>query len=83
MDKDVSYIVYEGTMARLERIIRRLIVVILILLGIIAFGIYEWTRYDYSDVLVDSEDGGNANYIGANGVINNGESESKVEDEKK
>ena len=83
MDKDVSYIVYEGTMARLERTIRRLIVVILILLGIIAFGIYEWTRYDYSDVLVDSEDGGNANYIGANGVINNGESESKVEDEKK
>lgn len=83
MEKDVSYIVYEGTMARFERIIRRLIVVILILLGIIAFGIYEWTRYDYSDVLVDSDDGGNANYIGASGVINNGESESKVEDEKK
>jgi len=83
MEKDVSYIVYEGTMARFERIIRRLIVVILILLGIIAFGIYEWTRYDYSDVLVDSDDGGNANYIGASGVINNGESESKVEDKEK
>lgn len=32
MEKDGSYIVYEGTMARFERIIKRLIAVIIILL---------------------------------------------------
>ena len=79
MEKDVSYIVYEGTMARFERIIKRLIAVIIILLCIIAYGVYEWTQYDTVDVDVDSKDG-NTNYIGASGVINNGTGASKNED---
>ncbi len=82
MEKDVSYIVYEGTMARFERIIKRLIAVIIILLGIIAYGVYEWTQYDTYDVDLDSKDGGNANYIGASGVINNGTGASKNEEKK-
>ena len=83
-DRDVPYIVYEGTVARFERTIRRLIILIgitiLLLFASNAIWIYEWNQYDYSDVTVDSQDGGNANYIGASGYINNGESDSKKAD---
>lgn len=80
-DNRVPFIVYEGTIARFERTIRRLIILvgitILLLFASNAIWIYEWNQYDYEDVTVDSQDGGNANYIGASGVINNGESTSK------
>lgn len=84
-DNKVPYIVYEGTIARFERTVRRLIIVlavtILLLFASNALWIYEWNQYDYSDVTVDSQDGGNANYMGAgaSGVINNGEGKSKNE----
>lgn len=74
----IPYFVYEHTMARFERTIKRLIIVIaisiLLLFASNALWIYEWMQYDYTDVTVDSQDGGNANYIGVSGVINNGES---------
>ena len=82
-DNKVPYIVYEGTIARFERTVRRLIIVlavtILLLFASNALWIYEWNQYDYSDVTVDSQDGGNANYMGAgaSGVINNGEGKGK------
>lgn len=80
-NNSVPFIVHEGTIARFERTIRRLIILvgitILLLFASNAIWIYEWNQYDYSDVLVDSQDGGNASYIGANGYINNGESTSK------
>lgn len=82
-DNKVPYIVYEGAIARFERTVRRLIIVlavtILLLFASNALWIYEWNQYDYSDVTVDSQDGGNANYMGAgaSGVINNGEGEGK------
>lgn len=85
-DNKVPYIVYEGTIARFERTVRRLIIVlavtILLLFASNALWIYEWNQYDYSDVTVDSKDGGNANYmgVGASGVINNGEGKSKDKD---
>lgn len=86
MDENkVPFIVYEGTIARFERTIRRMVIVIILL--IVAFfatnalWIYEWNQYDYKDVTVDSRDGGNANYVGARGVINNN-AEDKSEDEK-
>ena len=85
-DNKVPYIVYEGTIARFERTVRRLIIVlavtILLLFASNALWIYEWNQYDYSDVTVDSQDGGNANYmgVGASGVINNGEGKSKYKD---
>ena len=88
-DNKVPYIVYEGTIARFERTVRRLIIVlavtILLLFASNALWIYEWNQYDYSDVTVDSQDGGNANYmgVGASGVINNGEGKSKDTNEKK
>lgn len=82
-DNKVPYIVYEGTIARFERTVRRLIIVlavtILLLFASNALWIYEWNQYDYSDVTVDSQDGGYANYMGAgaSGVINNGECKGK------
>lgn len=80
-DNAVPFIVYEGTVARFERTIKRLIILvgitILLLFASNAIWIYEWNQYDYADVDVNSEDGGNANYIGANGYINNGKSTSE------
>lgn len=81
---EVSYFVFQGTIARFERTIKRLIIVIILLIVLFfatnALWIYEWNQYDYEDVTVDSQDGGNANYIGASGVINNGWSKCKEED---
>ena len=86
-DNRVPFIVYEGTIARFERTIRRLIILvgitILLLFASNAIWIYEWNQYDYedvSDVSIDNQDGGNANYIGASGVINNAENSSQKED---
>ena len=78
---NIPFIAYEYTMARFERTIKRLIaVIVLLVIGLVvtnALWIYEWNQYDYSDVTVDSQDGGNANYIGASGIINNGEGRSQ------
>ena len=88
-DKNVPYIVYEGTIARFERTVRRLIIVLIIAVILLfasnALWLYEWCQYDYSNVTVDSEDGGNANYLeaGMNGVINNAESGSKEKGQEK
>ena len=85
-ERTIPSIDHQYDMARLERIVRRLwitIIVILILFaGTNALWIYEWNQYDYGEIVVDSEDGGNANYLqaGANGVINNGESGSSNEE---
>lgn len=82
-NKDVPYIVYEGTVARFERTIRRLIIlvgiVILLLFASNALWLYEWNQYDYGTVDIQNQDGGNANYIGANGYINNAEDSSTDE----
>ena len=79
----VPYIIYEGTMVRFERTIKRLIIVIGIAVVLIFASnmawLYAWNLYDYSstEVVVDGESKGNANYIGASGVIHNGEGDSK------
>ena len=83
-NNDVPYIVYESTVARFERTVKRLItlvgITILLLFASNALWIYEWNQYDYSDVSIDNQDGGNANYIGASGVINNAKDSSQEED---
>ena len=84
-ERTISSIDHQYDMARLERIIKRLWIIILALLILFAgtnvLWIYEWNQYDYSDIVVDSQDGGNANYLeaGMNGVINNGPSDSQDE----
>lgn len=81
----IPLIAHELAMSRLERIIKSLIVIIIILIAIIGFGVYELTYCDFQDITVDSEDGGVANYLnaGANGVINNAEDNRPNEDTQK
>lgn len=79
----IPYFVYERTMARFERTIKRLIIVIGIAVALIFASNMAWlwvfNSYDVvaEEVSLDGKDGGNANYIGASGVINNGEGGSK------
>lgn len=88
-EKTVPYVVYEGTMARFERVVKRLTILLIIVITVLFASniawLYVWNQYDVSAVVVDSEDGGNANYLeaGMSGVINNAESDSnKTEKEK-
>ena len=81
----VSYLVYEHTMARFERTIKRLIIVIIVAVVTLFASnmawLYAWNLYDYDNtsIVVDGESKGNANYIGASGTINNGEGGSSEE----
>lgn len=83
----VPYIVFQETMARFERTIKRLIIAITIAIAMLCLSnmawLCAWNLYDYesTSVIVDGESKGDANYIGAgaSGVINNGESGSKEE----
>lgn len=83
--RDVPYLIYEATQARNERSIKRLVTALIIAIVLMfvsnAIWIYAWLQYDYisEDITVDSQDGGNANYIGHDGDINNGTSESETE----
>lgn len=77
---DVPYIVHESTVARQERHIKRLWIALIVAVAMIfasnAIWLYAWMQYDYSgeEIIVeqDATDGGNANYIGDDGDINNG-----------
>ena len=81
--ESVPYIVHESSMARMERQVKRgwiaLIVAVCLLFVSNAAWLYAWMQYDYSSeetiVDVNSDDGGNANYIGNDGDIVNGESD--------
>lgn len=65
----IPYLVYESTMARMDRNIKRLIIALIICIIVIfacnAYWLYAWMQYDYSgeEITVDSSDG-IANYIG-------------------
>lgn len=77
----VPYIVHESAMARSERHIRRLVIalivsVVMIVLSNLAW-LYVWNSYEYvGDSSVSVEGEGTANYIGNDGDITNGESDS-------
>ena len=79
----VPYIVYEGELARQERHIKRLLIMLVIMLALFFASnmawLYVWNQYEYvdEDVTVGSQDGGNANYIGNDGDIINGISNGK------
>lgn len=85
-EKQIPFIVYESESAKSERTIKRLIIALIISIILIfasnAFWLYAWSQYDYSSeetvttVEQDAKDGGNANFIGKDGNINNGLSEN-------
>ena len=81
--ENVPYLVHETAMARNEREKKRLWILViiswLVTLAIVGVFTYERLQYDYvgetytEEIIVDSNDGGNANYIGNDGDIVNGE----------
>ena len=77
--ENVPYIVHEAAMARNERNVKRMIVSLVSAIALLfasnALWLWAWNSYDYSseEIIIDSQDGGNANYIGNDGDIVNGE----------
>lgn len=85
--RDVPYLIYEATQVRNERTVKKLIIALIISIALIfasnAIWLYAWMQYDYAgeEIIVDSNDGGNANYIGHDGDINNGTNNSEKENQ--
>ena len=77
-DNKIPYIAFEAEMARHEREKLRLIkalvaAILLIFISNIGWLIF-FNQFDYAiDTVTQELDSGNANYIGADGTINNGE----------
>jgi hypothetical protein len=77
---NVPYIVYESAQTRMERIVKRLVIALIVAVVLIfvtnAVWIYCWMQYDYTEdtesISVDSEGDGDANYIGNDGEISYG-----------
>ena len=79
----VPYVVHESTVARMERIIKRqwiaLIVAICMLFG--SFGLFVWYESQFETISYDyNQDGQGTNIIGEGNEVNNG---STLEDENK
>ena len=87
--KDVPYIVHEGIMARMERTIKRLwilcILLVLLLVGTNAGWVYYESQWQYVDtttsqeVTQDVDSGGGSATITGIGDVNNGESSTNGE----
>lgn len=83
----VPYIAHQSAAARQERQIRRMWIALVVATALIfasnAIWLYAWCQYDYSstmeEIIVDAENG-NANYIGQDGNIYNGENNSTEEE---
>ena len=78
----VPYVVHEATVARQERQIKRMWIALIVSIALMFLTNMIWigvfSSYDYSseEIIVDAEDNGNANYIGQDGNIYNGENNS-------
>lgn len=81
----VSFIAFEATCTRLDRIVKRLTVALVLCVMLLfasnAMWLYVWVQYDYADetttetVTVDA-DSGTASYANNGSVITNGEGNS-------
>lgn len=75
-DKDVPYIVFESEMTRLERMIKRLAILLGLVIALLFLSNIAWltffNQFDIDTTTTTQETQGNANYIGASGNINNG-----------
>ena len=86
-NRDVPYIVYEGSMARTERHIKRLVIALIVAIIMICISnlawLYLWNSYEYvgdSDTITYTQDGEGNNVIGDKNnlyePINNGNNEN-------
>ena len=79
MPKDVPYIVHEGAVARLERVIKRLWVLVLALIILLCASNAAWIWYEsqFEEVRIEQEnESGYNNFIGNDGDIYNGETDN-------
>lgn len=80
----IPFIVYEATMARMERHIKRLWIALIIAITLIFASNAVWllfiNQYNFESYDLSTEGGGNANYIGNDGEIYNGTGESTEND---
>lgn len=86
-NKDVPYIVHEGSVARLERTNKRLMIVAVVAIVLMfltnALWLYMWNQYDYSSYdMAYSQDGEGVNVMGDGNEVNDGaETEGKGQSE--
>lgn len=59
----------QGLRATNNKLLSIIVVLIILLAGTNIYHIYQWSQFE--SVVVDSKDGGNANYIGNDGDVNN------------
>lgn len=83
---NVPYLVHEGDMSRLERQLKRLWIVVLVLIFLLVGSNCAWMIYESQfetvetvseEIVVDAGENGIANYVGNDGDIINGEGYSK------
>ena len=77
--KDVPYIAHESAVARLERIIKRLWVLALVLIVLLAASNAAWIWWEsqFEEVRIEQEnESGYNNFIGNDGDIYNGETDN-------
>ena len=76
MEDRVPYIVHESEVARLERTIKKMFILVVILIAVVfgsnALWLYEWNQYEYEDQEISYEqDGEGTNVIGAGNEVTN------------
>ena len=81
MDKDIPYIVYESEAARHERTVRRLVLALVVAIALIFISNVAWlwffNQFDYeTDTITQDTDAGDNSYIGNDGAIVNGTTDS-------
>ena len=75
----IPYRVYEEQGARNWLVVKRLVWAIIVSVALLfasnALWLWAWNSFEYygEEVIIDSQDGGNANYIGNDGDIVNGD----------
>ena len=80
-EQRVPYIVFEGEQARHERTVKRLVLALLVSIALLFLSNVAWlwffNQFDITseEITVDGTQKGNANFIGEDGVINNGRGE--------
>ena len=84
-DNKIPYIAFEAEMARHERTRKRLLIALVVAIALLFVSNVAWllffNQFDYAtDTVTQELDTGNANYIGADGSINNGEASSKADE---
>lgn len=84
MDEKIPYIVFEGEQARHERTVKRLVLALLVSIALLFATNMAWLWFFNSfDIITetvtqDTDTGGLNAYVGGNGAITNGTTDSKA-----